>query len=41
LRTAISDLGSAASPEVWATVDRTLRQHVPDVIDHDLPFTMP
>jgi hypothetical protein len=41
LRGAVSDLGSNASPEVWATVDRTLRQHVPDVVDHDLPFTMP
>jgi len=41
LRTAVSDLGSAASPEVWAKVDRTLRQRVPDVVDHDRPFTMP
>jgi hypothetical protein len=41
LRTAVSDLSSKASPEVWATVDRRLRQHVPDIIDQDLPFTMP
>jgi hypothetical protein len=37
MRTAVSNLSSKASPEVWATVDRRLRQHVPDIIDQDLP----
>jgi hypothetical protein len=41
VRAAVSDIGSAASPEVWAKVERKLRRIVPDDVDHDRPFTMP
>ncbi len=41
VRAAVSDIGSVASPELWAKVERKLRRFVPDAVDHDLPFTMP
>ncbi len=41
VRTAVSELGSAASPEVWGTVEQKLRRLVPDVVDYSRPFRLP
>jgi hypothetical protein len=41
VRTAVTELGSAATPEVWAKVKPKLRQLVPDVVDHSRPFRLP
>jgi len=41
VRTAVSELGSAATPEVWAKVELDLRQNVANVVDDSLPFRLP
>jgi hypothetical protein len=41
VRTAVSGLGAAASPEVWDTMKRRLPRRARDIVDHDLPFSLP